>query len=61
MSAERESGFVIVDASSVGIEVLVDHKRYGNTDAASVDYFRQELVRSLGQDDASVFGPNFRR
>ncbi len=37
------------------------HKRYGNTDAASVDYFRQELVRSLGQDDASVFGPNFRR
>jgi hypothetical protein len=36
-------------------------KRYGNTAAASVDYFQQELVRSLGEDDASLMGANFRR
>jgi hypothetical protein len=36
-------------------------KRYGNTAAASVDYFQQELVRSLGEDDASIMGANFRR
>jgi hypothetical protein len=36
-------------------------KRYGNTAAASVDYFQQELLRSLGEDDASLMGANFRR
>jgi len=36
-------------------------KRYGNTAAASTDYFQQELVRSLGEDDPSIMGANFRR
>jgi hypothetical protein len=36
-------------------------KRYGNTAAASKDYFLSELIRSLAQDDPSVLGPNFRR
>lgn len=36
-------------------------KRYGNSAAASVDYFQQELVRSLGEDDPSIMGVNFRR
>ena len=36
-------------------------KRYGNTAAASVDYFQQELVRSLAEDDVSVMGANFKR
>jgi len=36
-------------------------KRYGNTPAASKDYFLSELIRSLAQDDPSVLGPNFRR
>jgi hypothetical protein len=36
-------------------------KRYGNTAAASTDYFQQELLRSLGEDDASLMGANFRR
>ncbi|HUO25555.1 MAG TPA: hypothetical protein VMU61_07805 [Candidatus Aquilonibacter sp.] len=36
-------------------------KRYGNTAAASVDYFQQELLRSLGEDDASLMGANFHR
>jgi len=36
-------------------------KRYGNTAAASADYFQAELVRSLAEDDASIMGPNFRR
>ena len=36
-------------------------KRYGNTAAASTDYFQQELLRSLGEDDASIMGANFRR
>jgi hypothetical protein len=35
-------------------------KRYGQTAAASVDYFTQELVASLAGDDPSVLGPNFR-
>ena len=35
-------------------------KRYGNTVAASGDYFQHELVRSLAEDDASVMGANFR-
>lgn len=36
-------------------------KRYGNTAAASADYFSQELIRSLAEDDASLLGNNFRR
>ena len=36
-------------------------KRYGNTAAASADYFSQELVRSLAEDDVSLMGNNFRR
>ncbi len=35
-------------------------KRYGNTAAASVDYFHQELMRSLAEDDITVMGTNFR-
>jgi hypothetical protein len=36
-------------------------KRYGNTAAASADYFSSEVVRSLAEDDASLMGANFRR
>ncbi len=36
-------------------------KRYGNTAAASGDYFQHELLRSLAEDDISIMGPNFRR
>jgi hypothetical protein len=36
-------------------------KRYGNTVAASGDYFNNEIVRSLAEDDVSLMGPNFRR
>ncbi len=36
-------------------------KRYGSTAAASADYFSQELVRSLAEDDSSIMGANFRR
>ncbi|MFZ0420706.1 MAG: hypothetical protein WAM04_21575 [Candidatus Sulfotelmatobacter sp.] len=36
-------------------------KRYGSTVAASGDYFQNELVRSLAEDDLSIMGPNFRR
>src|ERR1700728_2795091 len=36
-------------------------KRYGNTVAVSGDYFQNELVRSLAEDDASIMGANFRR
>ena len=36
-------------------------KRYGNTVAASTDYFSQELIRGLAQEDASLLGPNFQR
>ncbi|HZR66950.1 MAG TPA: hypothetical protein VFA85_17560 [Terriglobales bacterium] len=36
-------------------------KRYGNTSAASADYFNQELVRSLAEDDISLMGSNFQR
>ena len=35
-------------------------KRYGNTAASSVDYFHQELVRSLAEDDVSLMGANFK-
>ena len=36
-------------------------KRYGNTAAASGDYFNQELIRSLAEDDVSLLGSNFKR
>jgi len=36
-------------------------KRYGNSAAASADYFNQELIRSLAEDDVSLLGGNFRR
>ena len=36
-------------------------KRYGSTVAASGDYFQNELVRSLAEDDISIMGSNFRR
>jgi hypothetical protein len=36
-------------------------KRYGNTVAASVNYFQDEVVRSLAEDDISVMGANFQR
>lgn len=34
-------------------------KRYGNTVAASSNYFQHELVRSLAEDDISIMGANF--
>jgi hypothetical protein len=36
-------------------------KRYGNTAAASGDYFNEELIRSLAEDDVSLLGSNFRQ
>jgi len=36
-------------------------KRYGNTAAASADYFQQELIQSLAEGDISLLGSNFRR
>jgi hypothetical protein len=36
-------------------------KRYGNTAAASGDYFYYELLRSLAEDDVSIMGSNFHR
>ena len=36
-------------------------KRYGNTAAGTADYFNQELIRSLAEDDVSLLGNNFRR
>jgi hypothetical protein len=36
-------------------------KRYGNTAAASADYFSQEVIRSLAEDDVTLLGPNFHR
>jgi hypothetical protein len=36
-------------------------KRYGNTAAASGDYFNQVVIRSLAEDDVSLLGPNFKR
>lgn len=35
-------------------------KRYGNTAAASGDYFQKEVVRSLAEDDLSVMGASFK-
>jgi len=37
------------------------NKRYGNTSAATADYFNQELIRSLAEDDVTLLGPNFHR
>jgi hypothetical protein len=34
-------------------------KRYGNTAAASANYFQQEVVRSLAEDDVTIMGANF--
>jgi hypothetical protein len=34
-------------------------KRYGNTVAASGNYFQHELIRSLAEDDVSIMGSNF--
>jgi hypothetical protein len=34
-------------------------KRYGGTAAASGDYFNQEIIRILAENDASVLGSNF--
>jgi hypothetical protein len=36
-------------------------KRYGGTVAAGTDYFNQELVRSLAEDDSSLMGASFQR
>ena len=36
-------------------------KRYGNTAAATGDYFTQEMIRSLAEDDVSLLGKNFQR
>jgi hypothetical protein len=36
-------------------------KRYGNTSAASGNYFNQELIRSLAEDDVSLLGKNFQQ
>jgi 3-oxoacyl-[acyl-carrier-protein] synthase III len=36
-------------------------KRYGNTVAASANYFQDEMIRSLAEDDISIMGANFRR
>lgn len=36
-------------------------KRYGNTPAGTADYFNQELIRSLAEDDVSLLGKTFRR
>jgi hypothetical protein len=36
-------------------------KRYGNTVAKDGDYFNQELVRILADNDTALLGNNFRR
>jgi hypothetical protein len=36
-------------------------KRYGSTAAATGDYFHNELLRSLAEDDIAIMGSNFRR
>ena len=36
-------------------------KRYGQSAAADADYFNQELIASLAEDDVSLLGPNFHR
>jgi hypothetical protein len=37
------------------------NKRYGSTAAAGADYFNQEVIRSLAEDDVTLLGPNFHR
>jgi hypothetical protein len=37
------------------------NKRYGSTVAGSADYFSQEVIRSLAEDDVTLLGPNFHR
>jgi hypothetical protein len=37
------------------------HKRYGNTVAASANYFDREIISSLAEDDPSIMGANFRQ
>ena len=36
-------------------------RRYGNTAAAAGDYFNNEVVRSLAEDNPALMGANFRR
>ena len=36
-------------------------KRYGNSVAASANYFEREIIKSLAEDDPSLMGPNFPR
>jgi hypothetical protein len=36
-------------------------KRYGNTVAASANYFQHEIIRSLAEDDLTIMGANFRQ
>ncbi len=36
-------------------------KRYGNTVAASGNYFQHEIIRSHAEDDVSIMGANFRQ
>jgi hypothetical protein len=36
-------------------------KRYGDTAAASANYFQREIIRGLAEDDLSVMGANFRQ
>jgi hypothetical protein len=36
-------------------------KRYGNTPAKGGDYFNQELIRILADNDQSLLGGNFGR
>ena len=36
-------------------------KRYGNTVAATGNYFQHEIIRSLAEDDLSIMGANFRQ
>ncbi len=40
---------------------LTYQKRYGTTVAASGNYFQNEIVRSLAEDDVSIMGANFRQ
>ena len=36
-------------------------KRYGNSPAATGDYFQKEVIRSLAEDDLTVMGANFKK
>ena len=37
------------------------NRRYGSSAAASGNYFSNEVVRSLAEDDITMMGANFRR